>query len=55
MAKDDGAAIACMFEYSLKSDAPMTLDGPELAAVRSIAREVGLVVICPLNRQRWRR
>ena len=49
MAKDDGAAIACMFEYSLKSDAPMTLDGPELAAVRSIAREVGLVVICPLN------
>eukprot|EP01052_Picozoa_sp_SAG31_P045889 SAG31_NODE_8562_length_1430_cov_1.743802_1_plen_403_part_00 len=50
MAKDDGAAIALMFEYSLlDTEGPLTLDGPEIAAMREIARKVGINIICPLN------
>jgi len=52
MAKADGAEVALMFEYSLgarTNPTPMTLSGPEIGAVRALAREIGIVVICPLN------
>jgi predicted amidohydrolase len=52
MAKADGAQVALMFEYSLKGaepNTPMTLSGPEVGAMRALAREVGIIVICPLN------
>lgn len=49
MARADGAEVALMFEYSLGAPTPMTLSGPEIGAVRALAREIGIVVICPLN------
>jgi hypothetical protein len=52
MAKADGAEVALMFEYSLgarTNPTPMTLSGPEIGAVRALAREIGIIVICPLN------
>eukprot|EP01052_Picozoa_sp_SAG31_P023416 SAG31_NODE_1929_length_6882_cov_2.211116_2_plen_368_part_00 len=52
MAKADGAEVVLMFEYSLgarTNPAPMTLSGPEIGAVRALAREIGIIVICPLN------
>ena len=52
MAKADGAEVALMFEYSLgarTNPTPMALAGPEIGAVRALAREIGIVVICPLN------
>ena len=50
MAKTDGAAIALMFEYSLlDTNGPLTLDGPEIGAMREIARRVGIIIICPFN------
>jgi hypothetical protein len=52
LAKSDGAEVALMFEYSLgaRTDpTPMTLSGPEIGAMRGLAREVGIIVICPFN------
>lgn len=50
MAKADGAAIALMFEYSLlDTNGPLTLDGPEIGAMREMARRVDIIIICPFN------